>query len=73
MLEDLLTQVPFAVHPVDHLDLVVALGEIGQEPEEVVGFPVEAERVQAPQGERGVAQPAVTVVPVALAARDLRQ
>ncbi len=43
------------------------------EVEEVVGLPVEAERVEAPQHERGVADPRVAVVPVALAARRLGQ
>ena len=73
LVEDPLAEHPLAVHPVHHLDLVVPLGDVSQEPEEVVGLPVEAERVQAPQGERGVAQPAVPVVPVALAVRHLGQ
>ena len=33
-------------------------GDVGDEVEEVVGLPVEAERVEAPQHERGVADPA---------------
>ena len=73
VVEDPLGEHALAVHPVDHLDLVVTLGEVGEEPEEIIRLPVEAQRVQAPQGERGVAQPAVAVVPVALPARDLRQ
>jgi hypothetical protein len=64
---------PLTVHPVDHLHLAVPLGDVGQEPEEVVGLPVEAERVQAPQRERGITQPAEPVVPVPLAARHLGQ
>ena len=49
------------------------LGAVGDEVEEVVGLPVEAERVQPPQRERRVADPAVAVVPVALALRRLGQ
>ena len=49
------------------------LGDVGEEVEEVVGLPVEPERVEAPEHERGVAEPRVAVVPVALAARRLRQ
>ena len=73
VVQDPLVEHPLTVHPVHHLDLVIALGDVGQEPEEVVRLPVEAQRVQAPQGERGVAQPAVAVVPVALAVRHLGQ
>ena len=47
--------------------------EVGDVLDEVVGLPVEAERCRAPQRERRVAHPAVAVVPVALAARRLRQ
>ena len=49
------------------------LGDVGDEVEEVVGLPVEAERVEAPEHEGGVADPGVAVVPVALAARRLGQ
>ena len=63
-----------AADPVHDLQVAVALaGDVGDEVEEVVGLPVEAERVEAPQRERGVADPGVAVVPVALAARRLRQ
>ena len=51
---------------------LVAL-EVGDELHEVVGLPVEAERVQPPQRERRVAHPAVAVVPVALATGRLGQ
>ena len=61
------------VDAVHHLEVLVALGDIGDEPEEVVGLPVEAEGVQRPQGEGGVPDPAVAVVPVAPAARRLRE
>ena len=47
--------------------------EVGHELHEVVGLPVEAERVQPPQREGRVAHPAVAVVPVALAAGRLGQ
>ena len=52
---------------------VVGLGGVLHEVEVVVGLPLEAERVQAPQHERAVAHPRVAVVPVAFAARRLRQ
>ena len=65
--------VALAVDAVHDLQVVVALGHVGDEVEEVVGLPVEAERVQRPQRERRVADPAVAVVPVALAAGRLRQ
>ncbi len=73
VVEDLLVEVALAVDAVHDLKLLVPFGHIRDEPEEVVGLPVEAERVQAPQGERGVADPAEAVVPVALAARRLGQ
>ena len=47
--------------------------EVGDELHELVGLPVEVEAVQRLQRERGVAHPRVAVVPVALAARRLRQ
>ena len=53
--------------------VVVLPGDVGDEVEEVVGLPVEAERVEAPEHERGVADPRVAVVPVALAAGRLGQ
>ena len=52
---------------------LLRLRRVGDEVEEVVGLPVEAERVEAPQHERGVADPGVAVVPVALAAGRLGQ
>ncbi len=51
----------------------LGLGAVGHEVEEVVGLPVEAQCVQAPQHEAGVADPGVAVVPVALATRRLRE
>ena len=73
VLEDLLVGRRRAVDAVHHLEVGVAFGHVGKEPEEVVGLPVEAERVQAPQGEGRVADPAVAVVPVALALGRLRE
>ena len=51
----------------------LAARHVGDEVEEVARLPVEAQGVEAPQRERGVADPRVAVVPVALAARGLRQ
>ena len=74
VVEDLLGQLGAAVDAVHDLELaLLGLGDVGHEVEEVVRLPVEPERVQAPERERGVADPGVAVVPVALAARRLRQ
>ncbi len=70
----LLVQVPLAAEAVHDLERSVAVApEVGDELHEVVGLPVEAERVQRPQRERRVAHPAVPVVPVALTAGRLGQ
>ena len=71
VIDDLLVEVALAVDAVHDLQFFVALGHIGDEEEEVVGFPIETERVQRPECEGGVAHPCVAVVPVALAARRL--
>ena len=47
--------------------------DVGDEVEEIVGLPLEAQREQRPQHERRVADPAVAVVPVAFALRRLGQ
>ena len=60
-----------AVHDLQRAVLVRL--EVGDELHELVGLPVEIEIVQGLQGERRVAHPGVAVVPVALAARRLRQ
>ena len=73
VVEDLLRQGALAVDAVHDLELLVALGDVGDEVEVVVRLPVEPERVEAPQGEGRVADPAVAVVPVALAAGRLGQ
>jgi hypothetical protein len=73
VVEDVLVERALAVDAVHDLQLGITIGDVGDEVEEVVGLPVEAERVQAPERERRVADPAVAVVPVALAAGGLRQ
>ena len=72
--ELLLLQLGLAVDAVHDLELaLLGLGHVGYEVEEVVGLPVEAQGVEAPERERGVPDPGVAVVPVALPARRLRQ
>ena len=73
VVEDVLVELALAADAVHDLQVAVALGDVGDEGEEVVRLPVEAERVQRPQRERRVADPRVAVVPVALAAGGLRQ
>ena len=60
-----------AIHDLQRAVLVAR--DFGDVLDEVVGLPVQTERVQRPQRERRVAHPAVAVVPVAFAARRLRQ
>ena len=69
-----LGQVAAAVDPVHDLQRAV-LGrlDVGDELHELVGLPVEVEPVERLQREGRVAHPGVAVVPVALAARRLRQ
>ena len=67
-----LVEAQLAADPVHDLQ-ILTLADLRQEVEEVVGLPVEAERVEAPQHERRVAHPRVAVVPVAVAARRLGQ
>ncbi len=74
MLERRLLEVflaPDAVHDLQRAILVAR--DFGDVLDEVVGLPVEPQRVQRPQRERRVAHPAEAVVPVALPARRLRQ
>ena len=59
-----------AVHD---LQVVVLLGDVGDERVEVDRLPVEAEGVHPPQGERGVPNPGEAVVVVAVPARRLRK
>ena len=73
----LLDEAALAADAVHHLKwmalTVVGARHVGDEREEVVGLAVQAQRVQAPQRERGVAYPGVAVVPVAFALRRFRQ
>ncbi len=74
VVEHVLVEVAAAVDAVDDLQVtVVTLDQVAEERDVVVGLPLEAEGVQAPQRERGVAHPGVAVVPVALAAGRLGQ
>ena len=69
-----LGQVAPAVDPVHDLQRPVGVRlEIADELHELVGLPVQVEPVQRLEGEGRVADPRVAVVPVALAARRLRQ
>ncbi len=69
-----LGQVAPPVDPVHDLQRPVLVGlEVGDELHELLGLPVEVEVVQGLQREGRVAHPGVAVVPVALAARRLRQ
>ena len=68
-----LVELLLAADPVHDLQVLVVPADVVDEGEEVVGLAVEAERVQAPERERAVADPCVAVVPVALAAGGLGQ
>ena len=69
-----LGQITTPVDPVHDLQrsILVEL-EVGDELHELVRLPVQVEEMKRLQGEGGVADPGVAVVPVALAARGLRQ
>ncbi len=72
--ERALVELGLAPDPVHDLELaLLGLGHVGDEVEEVVRLPVEAEGVEAPEHEGGVADPGVAVVPVALPAGRLGQ
>ena len=74
MLEHLLLELALAADPVHDLQLaLLGLGHVGDEVEEVVGLLVEAQRVERPEHEGRVADPAVAVIPVAVSARRLGQ
>ena len=74
VVERRLGQVAPAVDPVHDLQGAVVVDlEVGDELHELVGFPVEVQPVQRLQRERGVAHPAVAVVPVPFAAGRLGQ
>ena len=69
-----LGEVPTPVDPVHDLQRPV-LGrlDVGDELHELVRLPIELQQVERVERERGVADPRVAVVPVALAARRLRE
>ena len=73
VIELVLLQLLLAADAVHDLQVLVPAGDVGDEGEEVHRLPVEAQRVQAPQGERGVPDPGEAVVVVALPARGLGQ
>ena len=73
VVEDLLGELALAADPVHDLQVLLLSRHVRQEVEEVVGFPVQAQRVQAPQHERGIAEPGVPVVIGAVPAGRLRQ
>jgi len=73
VVQDLLFELLLAGDPVHDLQVVGSLRDVGDEVEEVVGLPVEAECVEAPEGKGRIADPAEAVIPVALAMGRLRQ
>ena len=73
MVEGLLGEVALAADPVHDLQAGILLADLDDEAHEVARLLVEAERVQGPEAEGRVADPTVTVVPVAFAAGRLRQ
>ena len=74
VLERLLDQLTPAVDAINDLQVpAVALNYLGEKREIVARLPLEAEGEQSPQRECGVPDPAVAIVPVALAAWRLRQ
>ena len=73
VIKSLLGQFPLAADPVHDLQVGILFGEVGEEVEEVVGFPVESQRVQAPEHERRITQPGVAVIVVTVPAGGLRQ
>ena len=73
VVERRLAELALAADAVHDLEVGRVLSDVGDEVEEVVRLAREAERVEAPEHEGGVPDPGVAVVPVALAARRLRQ
>ena len=71
MIEHLFVEGALATDAVHHLQIPFIAGNVGDELEEIVRLPIEAKRVQPPEHERRVADPAVAVIPVALAIRSL--
>src|SRR2546428_7991159 len=62
-----------ATDAIHDLKVFVAGRDVRDEVEEVVGLAREPKRVETPQHEGAVADPGVSIVPVALAADRLRQ
>ena len=74
MVEGRLGQVALPADAVHDLQLgAVLVADVADEAGEILSLLVETKHVHGPQGEGGVADPHVTVVPVALAARGLGQ
>ena len=73
VVERLLGQLLLAADPVHDLQVGVVAADVDDEAHEVARLLVEAERVQRPEAEGRVADPAEAVVPVAFAAGRLRQ
>ena len=73
MIERPLGQLGLAADAIHDLQVLLALGHVRDEIEEVVRLAVEAQRVETPQHEGAVADPRVAIVPVALAPDRLRQ
>ena len=71
MVERRFVEVDPVVDRVQHLERRAVADLVGDEVEEAVRLVVEAERVEAPERERRVAHPAVSVVPVPFPARRL--
>ena len=74
VIEYLFGQVALPADAVHDLERAVGVAlEVGDVLDEVVSLPAEPERAETPEREGRVAHPGVAVVPVALAARRLRQ
>src|SRR5438045_6035166 len=74
VVEHALVEFAAAVDAVDDLQVTaVAFDQVAEERDVVVGLPLEAEGVQAPERERRVAHPGVPEVPVTLPAWCLGQ
>src|ERR1700746_4015802 len=69
MVQSLLRELALMVDPVHDLQVRAVPADVDDEAHEVARLVIEAERVQGPEGEGRVADPAEAVVPVAFAAR----
>ena len=68
-----LSELALTADAVHNLQVLFTRGDVCDEVEEIVGLARETKRVEAPEHEGAVADPGVSVVPVALAADRLRQ